>query len=592
MKKIGLLFDDSSSFAQELIGILNIQGPEDLLAEPLNLAQIPHDKESGYELLLNLHAQDIGLYRSFLQAAALRGTTVLNNPFLFSGFDRFVASVAAENVLLNVPETSLLPSYDLPPGTSHRSFPNLQYPWAWDQIFAYTGFPAIMKPVQGGTAHQIHRVDSREEFFEAQRISGNQAMILQRLIPSEEVYLCFYVGNSYQEVMVLPYDAAHGTFLPEEKNPHPILSDTLKMHTRALADEYGCDLCAFVFAINEEEPYFIDVHNPATFLKADLLGAARFRNLVNATADMILEKVSNKSEEGSSLSWGIHMGQEAEEPTEESAPIADDLPDLSALPETPETERANEEEFLVIDTAPEGTPLSDTTTTGEVIDIGSEASISNIPEPVHPVDDISVSSMSSEAIAEESPAGEIDSLVSPSTMELTEPPMITYSESAQQEELRSWEGFNKDELLKEENIDSPKTEDAEEEIPFEGNPSLGIGGDSASVASVTHTHLAPSGIHISDSKKKVIERVSNRIHQINFHRIGRAVESERNDLKKIIGIGPFIEEKLNALQIFTYRQIAKFIPLDEQILNEILEFYPGRIERDEWVKQAKELMGE
>ena len=586
MKKIGLLFDDSSSFAQELIGILNIQGPENLLAEPLSLSQIPHDKGLGYELLLNLHSQEIGLYRSFLQSAALRGTTILNNPFLFSGFDRFVASVAAENVLLNVPETSLLPSYDLPPGTSHRSFPNLQYPWDWDQIFEYTSFPAIMKPVQGGTAHQIHRVDSREEFFEAQRISGNQAMILQRLVPSDEVYLCFYVGNSYQEVMVLPYDAAHGSFLPEEKNPHPILSDTLKMHTRALADEYGCDLCAFVFAINQEEPYFIDVHNPSIFLRSDLLGPARFRNLVNATADMILEKVSEKEQEGSPLSWGIHLNKGSDEPVEETPAAPDELPDLSSIPEIAEKEEDGDE-FLLIDTAGEGTPVGEDGISGAVVDMGSEASISDIPNPVHPEDPPKVSPLPPESMEWEAPAEAPTALASSGSPDLTEPPMITYSDNPQQEELKSWQGFNKEEVLKEEIAEVPKQEDIPLDTAFESNSIVGSQGDST-----IHTHLAPSGIHISDSKMKVIERVGNRIHQINFHRIGRALESEHDDLKKIIGIGPFIEEKLNALQIYTFRQIAQFIPLDEQILNEILEFYPGRIERDEWVKQAKELMGE
>lgn len=582
MKKIGLLFDESSSFAQELIGILNIQGPEDLIAEPLNLSQISHNKASGYELLVNLHAQDIGLYRSFLQTAALRGATVLNNPFLFSGFDRFVASVAAENVLLNVPETSLLPSYDLPPGTNHRSFPNLQYPWAWDQIFTYTGFPAILKPVQGGTPEQVHRVDSQEEFFAAQRTSGDRAMILQRMIPSEEIYLCFYVGNSYQEVMVLPYDAPHGAFLPEEKNPHPILSDTLKMHTRALADEYGCDLCAFVFAIEQEEPFFIDVHNPAIFLKAEILGPARFRNLINATADMIMEKVVELPSEGTSLSWGVHQLKAVEDLPKAQAPLAEELPDLSAIQETVEPE-TQDEEFLVIDTAPEGGTQSDSAGSGEVMDIGSEASVIDIPNPIVPAAKEAGTSSSEVPPVETLDAGTLDA-------PLTEPPMITYFDNSHQAEAKDWEGFNKEELMKAEANEVLETEASSGESAFESGLNMEIAGAPETPESFVHTHLAPSGIHVSDSKKKVIERVGSRIHQINFHRIGRAVETERDDLKKIIGIGPFIEEKLNTLQIYTYRQIANFIPLDEQILNEILEFYPGRIERDKWIQQAKELM--
>ena len=49
------------------------------------------------------------------------------------------------------------------------------------------------------------------------------------------------------------------------------------------------------------------------------------------------------------------------------------------------------------------------------------------------------------------------------------------------------------------------------------------------------------------------------------------------------------EEKLNNLGIYTYEQISSF---DEKMINlvtDAIEFFPGRIERDQWVKQAKSL---
>ncbi len=64
---------------------------------------------------------------------------------------------------------------------------------------------------------------------------------------------------------------------------------------------------------------------------------------------------------------------------------------------------------------------------------------------------------------------------------------------------------------------------------------------------------------------------------------------DKEDLKIIGGIGPFIEEKLNNLGIYTYEQISSF---DEKMINlvtDAIEFFPGRIERDQWVKQAKSL---
>ena len=68
-----------------------------------------------------------------------------------------------------------------------------------------------------------------------------------------------------------------------------------------------------------------------------------------------------------------------------------------------------------------------------------------------------------------------------------------------------------------------------------------------------------------------------------------AVITSKDDLQVIKGIGPFIEEKLNALGITTYRQIANMNAKLEEQVNEAIEFFPGRVKRDEWAKQAKKL---
>ena len=65
---------------------------------------------------------------------------------------------------------------------------------------------------------------------------------------------------------------------------------------------------------------------------------------------------------------------------------------------------------------------------------------------------------------------------------------------------------------------------------------------------------------------------------------------EANDLTSISGIGGWIEKKLNALDIYTFKQIANFNSEDIETVSEAIEFFPGRIERDEWVHQAKDLL--
>lgn len=68
-----------------------------------------------------------------------------------------------------------------------------------------------------------------------------------------------------------------------------------------------------------------------------------------------------------------------------------------------------------------------------------------------------------------------------------------------------------------------------------------------------------------------------------------APNGEPDDLKKILGIGSVLEEKLNEMGVYHYSQIAEFTDSDIENINSHLNF-PGRIERDEWVPQAKELM--
>ena len=69
-----------------------------------------------------------------------------------------------------------------------------------------------------------------------------------------------------------------------------------------------------------------------------------------------------------------------------------------------------------------------------------------------------------------------------------------------------------------------------------------------------------------------------------------APNGQPDDLKKILGVGPVLEEKLNGMGVFHYSQVAGFSPSDIESINTHLNF-PGRIERDEWIPQAKDLMG-
>lgn len=93
---------------------------------------------------------------------------------------------------------------------------------------------------------------------------------------------------------------------------------------------------------------------------------------------------------------------------------------------------------------------------------------------------------------------------------------------------------------------------------------------------------------------KTMERAGRAVDKpvLNFKSFGKASEDEKDDLKQISGVGPFIEEKLNSIGIFTFKQISKFSDKDIDAVTQLIEFFPGRIKRDDWKGQADKLMKE
>jgi predicted flap endonuclease-1-like 5' DNA nuclease len=99
---------------------------------------------------------------------------------------------------------------------------------------------------------------------------------------------------------------------------------------------------------------------------------------------------------------------------------------------------------------------------------------------------------------------------------------------------------------------------------------------------------APSEAEIK--KREELERVKANASKIDFDVLGTAEASDKDDLQAIKGVGPFIEEKLNTLGIYTYEQMSKMTSELEDTVNEAIEFFPGRVKRDQWVAQSKTLL--
>lgn len=90
----------------------------------------------------------------------------------------------------------------------------------------------------------------------------------------------------------------------------------------------------------------------------------------------------------------------------------------------------------------------------------------------------------------------------------------------------------------------------------------------------------------TESKAKVAAPAAAAVAAASTLKFLDAPDGEPDDLKKILGVGKVIEEQLNGMGIYHYRQIADFTDDDINNVNEALAF-PGRIERDEWIEQAR-----
>jgi Ni/Fe-hydrogenase subunit HybB-like protein len=63
----------------------------------------------------------------------------------------------------------------------------------------------------------------------------------------------------------------------------------------------------------------------------------------------------------------------------------------------------------------------------------------------------------------------------------------------------------------------------------------------------------------------------------------------QDDLKRISGVGPKMEDKLHQLGIFTFEQVSRMTDIEYDLLDSIIGEFLGRAKRDDWAGQASKL---
>ena len=98
--------------------------------------------------------------------------------------------------------------------------------------------------------------------------------------------------------------------------------------------------------------------------------------------------------------------------------------------------------------------------------------------------------------------------------------------------------------------------------------------------------------NLMDREELILERVGLKAVQVNWAQIGEAEGQRPDDLTRIQGLDEFAQKKLNVLGIHTYDQLAKMDPLTAEVVNDAMEFTPGRVTKMMWSQQAVQLMHE
>lgn len=305
MKKIGILFGQERSFPEAVIERINSKAVEGITAEVVKIEKMLQNKPLDYAVIIDRISQDVPFYRASLKNAAITGTAVINNPFWWSADEKFFNNALAEQIGVPVPKTALIPSREHPHSTTSESFTNLAMPLDWDAIFEYTGFPAYMKPFDGGGWRDVYKLYDKEDFFHKHAGTHQLVMLLQEEIMFDEYYRCYCIGGDKVRIMQYePRNPYHLRYVVDTPPSSEKLLKTIEEYTIKLCKYLGYDFNTVEFAVRDGVPIAIDFCNPAPDAERKNVGEENFEWVVETTANYAIERAKNQKDGQENLTWG------------------------------------------------------------------------------------------------------------------------------------------------------------------------------------------------------------------------------------------------------------------------------------------------
>jgi len=308
MKKIGILFGQERSFPQAFVDRVNQKAEKGISAEFVHIDKVFQAEKPEYAVIIDRISQDVPFYRAYLKNAAMGGTAVINNPFWWSADEKFFNNALAVNIGVPVPKTALIPSREHPDDTTADSFTNLVMPLNWDAIFDYTGFPAYMKPFDGGGWKEVYKLHDKADFFDKHSQTKQTVMLLQEEIIFESYFRCYCIGGKYVRIMQYePRNPHHLRYVIDGPQPDAALLKTIEAYTLRLNQYLGYDFNTVEFAVRDGIPYAIDFCNPAPDAAIESVGADNFEWVVETAANYAIEKAKTQEFGKDNLTWGQYV---------------------------------------------------------------------------------------------------------------------------------------------------------------------------------------------------------------------------------------------------------------------------------------------
>src|SRR3982751_2189441 len=166
MKRVGILAGREQTFPESIINSINERGKGEVTAEMVTIGGITLDEGLRYDIIIDRISHEIPYYRAALKRFALEGTYIINNPFWWSADDKFFNFALAAKIGVAIPKTVLLPQQDYIKDITSASLRNLECPLDWEGVINYVGFPAFLKPFDGGGWKNVSKIHDIDELFD------------------------------------------------------------------------------------------------------------------------------------------------------------------------------------------------------------------------------------------------------------------------------------------------------------------------------------------------------------------------------------------------------------------------------------------